>query len=268
MNVNEWKLDGLPQLSDAAANAAPFIQTLLVTADWQSAFSGSLGGLTDFSKEVFKQRAQALKTRHDELAKANRAKADEAQSEVKALQEEALNVTSPAAAPADPDRYVASVRVSLEDKPLGLPGVLVRIPDPKNKKQSLADGATDSEGNLVLTLEKEQVDRVGAGGNDLSIEVASPGGKVVYRQDAALSPKLNRSDTLMISVKTSADLKQNIAAATERKEGRDARIASLQQDVERLQSELAGQQAEIQNRLDLTNNLLKTFSKPGRQKGK
>lgn len=268
INVNEWKLDGLPQLSDAASKYASFVQTLLLSPQWQTTVAASFETLNDFGKEILKQRAQALKAQQDEFAKTNKSKTEGVQAGIAALQEEATRMAAPVTAPANPDLYAVSVRVNLEDKQMGVPGLLVRMTDPKNKKQSLAEGTTDVNGNALLQLEKQQVDRLGESGQDVGIEVLSPSGKTAYRQQEALSPKLNHSDILIASVKSSSDLKQNVAAATQMKATRDARITSLQQDLAGLQSELADQKMSVQGRLDVTANLLKVFSKTGRQKEK
>ncbi len=267
LSVEEWKLDGLPQLSDAAAKYASFVQTLVQSPQWQNTVSASLGTLADFGKEVMKQREQARHARQDALDNANKAKIEATQRDIAAFHQDAARVTSPTAAPAHPGCYVLSMRVNLEDNQMGLPGLHVRITDPGDKKQPLAEGITDEDGNVVLVLEKEQADRLGREKQDVGIEVVSSNGKMVYKQEAALSPRLNRSDTLIAALKTSPDLKHNVAVATELKKGREAHLAGLQRDLEDFQSRGA-QPKSTSDPTAVTRKPPKNPGKTTRPKGK
>ena len=81
------------------------------------------------------------------------------------------------------------LRVAADRTTLGVPGLSVRLVDPRERGTVLATGVTDADGNAVLLVDREVADELARSRVEATVEVLGPKGKVIQRAERAVSPR-------------------------------------------------------------------------------
>ncbi len=139
-------------------------------------------------------------------------------------------------------------RVTGKDARLGLPGLVVQIVDPRDKKLALAQEVTDDDGNAVLTVPEDaakQVDKT-----DTALEVLSPEGKALLKMPDAVCVRVNQVETKVVSLKDSPEIASHESAALAIRSERDARAGNLAARIETLKREREGRLHDLDCRLE------------------
>src|SRR5262249_54019129 len=137
----------------------------------------------------------------------------------------------------DPHSFLLGVKVVDEEKRLGLPGLVVRVTNPRHKHCLLAEGMTDLDGNVVLAFTNEQVHDLAREKVEPTIEILAPPDTLLHRTARIACPRLGGAETWVASLHASAELEPHITAAQQASVEREARLVSLNTRLDRLQAE-------------------------------
>jgi hypothetical protein len=168
-----------------------------------------------------------------------------------------------------PDAFLLSAKVLSEEEGFGLPGLDVRFCDLRKKTRELARGRTDDDGNAVLYLAKEQAVELGQEKVGLTVEILTLKGKLLYREENTVVPRLNHVETWVKSLPESKELKPHIEEAVRLRNERESSLSDLNEKINRLKVAHDAMQDKIALKLNRTEDIIsgrkgEPAPKPGR----
>lgn len=245
-DFSRWHLDGVTLEAGAAAFAS-LAEQLFNAEEWRQHFQASLPELAKQALELFRENGQRLREEKETVARDFEQRIGAARERSANFQKAAERAAGPPVGQPSPGLFQLFAKVTLGDAGLGLPGIGVRIMDPRDEKQALAEAVTDLAGNAVLTVPAElagQVDK-----RDTALQLLGPNGKVLMNSVAAVCVRLGQAETKVIAVGDSREIEAHKQAAAAIRSERDTRAAALAAQAGTLQREREARLKELDCRL-------------------
>jgi hypothetical protein len=259
-DFSRWHLDGVT-LDAASAAFAGLSERLFNSEEWQQHFRETLPAVEGAALSFLKNHSQQLREQKTAVAQdfdERIARAQERSDDFRSAVEAA---SAPPVIGADPSRFHLAAKVTTEDGRLGLPGVAVRIIDPRNKKLALVQAITDLDGNALLTVPEELAREVDK--QDAAVEVLSPAGKSLAKLPGAVCVRLNQVETKVVTLRNSRELGPQKSAALLLRAEREARVGNLAARVDALKREREARLHDLDRRL-ADNEAIIAELEPGR----
>jgi hypothetical protein len=259
-DFSRWHLDGLV-LDDASAAVADLAQRLFNSAEWRQSFQGTLPAIQAQMLNHFQERVRALQADLDALSKTFAERTAQIQGQITALQERIQSAASIPPVKAEADTFLAAIKVSSADARLGLPGLVMRLINPREPEKSLIETVTDLDGNAIFSLSNQAVEELVRGEVEPTLEVLSPAGNPLQRLERGLCPRPNQTETKVVLLENSPELESPRAAALRTKTERDERLKNLFAKVDRLKLDREAVQKVINCRLEENQKIIAELEK-------
>lgn len=259
-DFSRWHLDGL-QLDSTSAAVADLVQRLFDSAEWRQNFKGTLPALQSQVLNHFQEHTRELQADAAALLKNFEERTANVQKQIAALQERIRGAAAPLPLKAVPDAFQAAIKVATEDARLGLPSLVVRLLDSRERERSLAESVTDLDGNAIVSLPKQTVEELARENTEPTLEILSPEGKSLQRLERGVCPRLNHTETKIVLLPVSPELEPHKAAALQMKTEREERLKNLYAKVDRLKLDHEAMQKSIDCRLEATQMIITELEK-------
>jgi len=233
-DFSRWHLDGVT-LDAASAAFASLSEQLFNSGDWRQHFQATLPALGREALRFFKGHSQQLRDQRNVVAEDFDKRITRAQERSDDFRGTVEAASAPPVIKADPDKFHLVVKVITKDARLGLPGVAVKIIDPRNEKYVLIHAITDRDGNAILTIREEIVEEVDK--RDATLEVLSLAGQTLVKLPGAVCVRLNQVETRVITLQDSPEIGPQKSAALQIRAEREARRGNLAARIDSLKRE-------------------------------
>lgn len=241
-DFSRWHLDGV-QLEAGAAVFAGLSDRLFNSEEWREHFQAVLPELQKGALEFFTDNSQQLRDEKDRVARDFDERIAAARRRGTDFQKAAGYTAGPPVGQPIPGSFQLLARVTSEAGGLGLPGISVRIMDPRNEDQALVEAVTDLAGNAVLTVPRDiaaQLDK-----RDAALQLLGAGGKVLLASPAVVCMRLGQAETKVLALPDSPETQAGQQAAAAIQAERETRLATLSAQVETLNREREARLAEL-----------------------
>ena len=151
--------------------------------------------------------------------------------------------------PADPNKFQFVAKVVDQKSQLGLSGFTVQLVDPRDPSSVLASGATDRTGNAVLSLTKDQAEKLANEKVDLTLVILNSAGQTLQKVQNAVCSHPNQVETQVASLPLSADTTAALEVANSLNARDSAQLASLTAKADQLKTVYAVREQDIQDQL-------------------
>lgn len=266
-DFSRWHLDGVT-LDAASAAFAGLSEQLFNSEEWRQHFQAALPALEREALSFFKGHSKQLRDQKNAAAEDFDQRIVAAQRRSDDFRKSVEIAAAPPLVKAGSNTFHLAVKVTIEDTRLDLPGLTVRIMDPRNKKIALVQAVTDRDGNAILTVPAQIAKTGGVGERPLGIptvadrcaqvlgirtvpeeiakkvdkgdtvlEVLSPAGKTLVTVPGAVCVRLNQVETKVVTLPDSPEIGPHKNAALGIRSEREARVASLAARIENLKRE-------------------------------
>lgn len=246
-DFSRWHLDGVA-LDAAFAAFAGLSERLFKSEEWRQHFQAALPAVERAALSFLKNHSQQLREQKTAVAQDFDKRVTRAQERSDDFRRTVEAASASPVIDADPNRFHLAVKVTTEDGRLGLPGVAVRIIDPRNKKLALVHAITDRDGNAILTVPEEIAKEVD--NRDAAVEVLSPAGKALAKLPGAVCVRLNQVETKVVTLRDSREIGPQKSAALQIRSEREARVGNLAARIDSLKREREARLHDLDCRLE------------------
>lgn len=212
-DFTRWNLDNL-NLDPKSATLATWLRDVTLTPQGSQKFADGLTVVKAGAMESLHEHVNVLQKRVSAIDGELESRLSTTRKQISALEESIRSGAVPVLAAPDPESFQVAAKVLDQEKSLGLPGLQVRLYETKSPQVTLASATTDQNGNAILKLNRDQVDRLSKSGAVLATEVLTPNNKAVFTGGAVPPPQLNETGTVMAPIGASADVSPHLNAAT------------------------------------------------------
>jgi prefoldin subunit 5 len=212
-DFTRWNLDNL-NLDSKAATLATWLRDVTLSPQGSQKFADGLTVVKARAMESLHEQVNVLQKRASAIDGELESRLSTTRKQISALEEGIRSGAVPVVAAPDPESFQVAAKVLDQEKSLGLPGLQVRLYETKFPQVTLASATTDQNGNAILKLNRDQVDRLSKSGAVLATEVLTPNNKAVFTGGAVPPPQLNETGTVMAPIGASADVAPHLNAAT------------------------------------------------------
>jgi prefoldin subunit 5 len=212
-DFTRWNLDNL-NLDSKAATLATWLRDVTLSPQGSQKFADGLTVVKARAMESLHEQVNVLQKRASAIDGELESRLSTTRKQISALEESIRSGAVPVVAAPDPESFQVAAKVLDQEKSLGLPGLQVRLYETKFPQVTLASATTDQNGNAILKLNRDQVDRLSKSGAVLATEVLTPNNKAVFTGGAVPPPQLNETGTVMAPIGASADVAPHLNAAT------------------------------------------------------
>ncbi len=247
-DFSRWNLEGLP-LDGISSTAANLLQQVISAPQWPKGFASSLPMLKAAVVQQLTLQEQSLKNRSAALDTELADRLAQTQNQITSIQESIRSASVPAALDADPNKFQLVVKAVDQPSQMPLPGLSVQLTDARSPETILVNGLTDLDGNAVLTLAKDQTDKLTGKNADLTLTILSPSGKPLQTIEKGVCSHPNQVETRVASIATSADTAPSLDVANRVNTERTAMLASLTAKAGQLKALYASRIQDIQTQL-------------------
>jgi len=258
-DFSRWHLDGLT-LDSAAAAVAGLTEKLFNSEEWRQHFEATLPEFQSRTLDFFKQQLKDLRQERAATAEDFEQRAKAAEQRADDFRKSIEVTAAPVVIDAVPDVFLGLVRVVSEKDPqLGLPGVRVKILDPKNEKVGLVESITDLNGNAILAVPAEMAKERDQ--QDLTVQITDSKDKPVAKFDKAICIRVGQTEERVVKVPESAAIDENKKEALEIRSERETHARELAARSESLRRESQEVLAVIDCRLKDTEGIVAELEK-------
>ena len=247
-DFSRWNLDGLP-LDGFSSTAATLLQQVISAPAWPKAFASSLPMLKAAVVQQLTQQEQSLKDRSAALDTELADRLTQTQNQITSIQESLRSASAPSALAADPSKFQLVVKAVDQQSQMPLPGLTVQLTDARSPETILVNGLTDLDGNSVLSLAKDQTDKLTGKNADLTLTILSPSGTTLQTIEKGVCSHPNQVETRVASIAASADTAASLDVANRVNTERSALLASLTAKAGQLKALYASRTQDIQTQL-------------------
>lgn len=259
-DFTRWHLDGLP-LKDASAAIADLAQRLFNSPEWRESFQGILPTVQTGVVDLFKGRSGDLQAEAAELSTTFQERTADLRAQIAAQQEAIRRADAPPTLQASPDAFQAAIRVETKGTHLGLPGLVVRLLDPRAKDTALVESVTDLDGNAVGSVSGPIIEELARQGGELTLEILSPQGKSLRVLEQGLCPRPNQTESKVVVLPASPELEPHRAVAQQIRTQREERLKSLFANLDRLGQDQEALQDGLRRKLEDIQNVISELGK-------
>ena len=233
-DFSRWHLDGVT-LDAASASFAGLSEQLFNSDEWRQHFQAALPALEREALGFFKDHSQQLRDLKNAAIQDFDKRIAAAQSRSDDFRKSVEVASAPLVVQASPNTFHLVAKVTIKDTRFNLPGLVVRIMDPRNEKMALVQAVTDQDGNAILTVPEgiaKEMDK-----HDAALEVLSPAGKTLMKLPGAVCVRLNQVETKVVTLPGSPEIEPHKNAALGIRSEREARVATLAARIKTLKQE-------------------------------
>jgi hypothetical protein len=245
-DFSRWHLDGVTLEAGTAAFAG-LADQLFNSEEWRQHFQATLPEIQKGALEFFKDNSQALRKEKDAVARDFDERIAAARQRSTNFQRAAERAAGPPLAQASPGSFQLLAKVTAAGGRIGLPGIVIRIMDPRNEEQVLAQAVTDLVGNAVLSVPPETAGHVDK--RDATLQLLGVKGNILMTSPAAVCMRLDQVETKVIALPDSPEIEAHKGTASHLQSERDGRLATLAARVDTLGRERAARLEELDCRL-------------------
>jgi hypothetical protein len=258
-DFSRWNLDGLT-LDSAAAAVAGLTEKLFNSEEWRQHFQATLPEFQSRTLDFFKQQVKDLQQERAATAEDFEQRAKAAEQRADDFRKSTEVTAAPVVIDAVPDLFLGSVRVVSEKDPqLGLPGVRVRVFDPKYEKVSLVEAITDLNGNAILAFPPEMAKERDQ--QDVTVQITDSKDKPLAKIDKAICIRVGQTEERVVKVPESAAIDENKKEALDIRSEREAHARQLATRGETLRRDSQEVLAVIDCRLKDTEGIVAELEK-------
>jgi prefoldin subunit 5 len=212
-DFTRWNLDNL-NLDPKSTTLATWLRDVTLTPQGSQKFADGLTVVKAGAMESLHGQVNVLQKRVSAIDGELESRLSTTRKQITVLEESIRSGAVPVVAAPDPESFQVAAKVLDQEKSLGLPGLQVRLYETKSPRVTLTSAITDQNGNAILKLNRDQVDRLSKSGAVLATEVLTPNNKAVFTGGAVPPPQLNETGTVMAPIGASADVAPHLNAAT------------------------------------------------------
>lgn len=252
-DFSRWHLDGVA-LDAASAAFAGLSERLFNSEEWREHFQAGLPEVQREALAFYQDHARQLEKEKTAVAEDFDHRITAAQERSDGFKKAADAAAAPPVVQPDPNTFHLSVKVTVKDLVLGLPGMTVQIMDPRKPKNALVQAVTDSDGNAILSITSKrakQLDKL-----DTILEVLSPTGASLQRIPGAVCIRLNQTDTKVLELPDSPEIQTLKTAALRARSERESRAQNLAARIDRLKQERETTLHDMDCRLEDTRAII------------
>lgn len=247
-DFTRWNLDGLPIDNDSAAIAS-LLQKVISSPQWPQAFGSNLPTLKTAVVQQLTLQVQALQERSAALDRQLAARTSAVQAQITAVQEMQRAASLPPAPATDPNRFQFVAKAVDQASQLGLPGLTVQLLDPRKPGNPIATGTTDANGNVVLSLNKDQAEGLANDKVDLTLTILNSAGKVLRTAPNSVCSHANHVESQVATIASSSDTAAGLALATLLSARNSTLLTSLNAKLAQLPTLFANRKQDVQTKI-------------------
>ncbi len=252
-DFSRWHLDGIP-VDAASAAFVDLAERLFASAEWREQFKARLPELKRQVLAFYREHPRRLEEEKAAVAR----DFDQRIAAAERRNEEFRKTVAAAAAPPvvqpSPDSFHLAVTVVGKKRRMGLPGLVVRLMDPRQRESVLAQQVTDRDGKVLLTLPRDKVGDLEK--SDAALEILTTGGKSLQRMDDAVRIRLKQVETKVVALPDSTDIEAHQAAAAQVRSERQAHADNLASRIEHLKQEKGTRVEGLKSRLEQNQEIV------------
>lgn len=211
-DFTRWNLDNL-NLDPKSVTLATWLRDVTLSPQGSQKFADGLTIVKAGALQSLQEQVSVLQKRTSAIDGELESRLSTTRKQISAIEESIRTGAVPVVATPDPESFQVAAKVLDQTHSLGLPGLQVRLYETKSPQVTLASETTDLNGNAVLKLNREQVDRLAKSGAVLATEVLTPNNKAVFTGGAVPPPQLNETGTVMAPIGASADIATHLNTA-------------------------------------------------------
>ncbi len=254
-DFTRWNLDNL-NLDPKAATLATWLRDVTLSPQGSQKFADGLTVVKAGALQSLQEQVNVLQKRASSIDGELESRLSTTRKQISAREESIRSGAVPVVAAPDPESFQVAAKVLDQEKSLGLPGLHVRLYETKSPQVTLASATTDPNGNAILKLNRDQVDRLSKSGAVLATEVLTPNNKAVFTGGAVPPPQLNETGTVMAPIGASADVAPHLNAATALMERQQDLLNKATIKLEDLQTRYGQLKNDLQQQLQETQAIV------------
>jgi hypothetical protein len=259
LDFTRWNLDAVAR--DSVAKAVAGLATQFFSSpEWQESVTATLPELQKAAVAMFKGQAEILRTERSTTVKSFEKRTLHAKEQSAAMRRAIGAAAAPQTPTASANAYSVAVRVTSGDPPLGLPGLVVELADPRDEKSVLDSATTDDDGNATLTVADEVAKAVEK--QDTAVRVVGPSGKILLNVPDGVCIRLNQVETKVLKVKDSPEIAPAKESAVENRAQREVLLKSFESRADTLSSAREARLANIDCRLNDIDATIEDLDNP------
>ena len=251
-DFTRWHLDGLT-LDAASAAFADLAARLSKSDEWQQHVQASLPQLQSQVLVTYQEHARELEEQRVVAEREFDLRVNAAKESAKAFRKSIEGAVAPPSIEQNPDAFHLAVKVNTKDR-LGLPGLIVQLMHPKEKKNVLAQALTDLNGNAVLGLAVDvgkEFDK-----QDTSLEIRTPDGKVLERLPGAVCVRIGQTETKVATIADSEEIADHKEIGLRAQSEREFELRRFDVRIETLGSEKNRRLQEFDHKLRCNQEII------------
>jgi hypothetical protein len=252
-DFSRWHLDGIA-LDATSAAVADLAERLFNSEEWREHFQARLPTLQKQVLGMYREHTRQLREEKAAVARDFDARIAAAQRRSEGFGKTTEAAASPPVVQPDPLTFHLAARVMAEKTRLGLPGLVVRMMDPRQPEAVLVQHVTDRDGNVVLTVPAENASQLEK--RDTTLEILTPAEKSLQKIPDAVCIRLNQVETKVVALPDSPDTQPHQAAAVEVRSEREAHARNLTARIDRLRQERESRSDDLDCRLEQNENII------------
>ena len=211
-DFSRWNLDNL-NLDPKSVTLATWLRDVTLSPQGSQKFADGLTIVKGGALQSLQDQVSVLQKRASAIDGELESRLSTTRKQISAIEESIRAGAVPVVVTPDPESFQVAAKVLDQTHSLGLQGLQVRLYDTKSPQITLASDTTDLNGNAVLKLNREQVDRLAKSGAVLATEIVTPNNKAVFTGGAVPPPQLNQTGTVTAPIGASADIAPHLNAA-------------------------------------------------------
>ena len=254
-DFTRWNLDNL-NLDPKSSTLATWLRDVTLTPQGSQKFADGLTVVKAGALQSLQEQVNVLQKRASAIDGELESRLSNTRKQISAIEERIRLGAVPVVAAPDPESFQVAAKVLDQAQSLGLPGLQVRLYDTKSPQATLASATTDPNGNAVLKLNRDQVDRLAKSGAVLATEVLTSNNKAVFTGGAVPPPQLNATGTVMAPIGASADVAPHLNAATALMARQQDLLNKTTQKLDDLQSFYSQMKNDLQQQLQETQAIV------------
>jgi hypothetical protein len=259
-DFTRWNLDGMAGGDAIIGALADLTQRLVTTPEWRQHFGEAAAQLHGAGRELYRNHLAELRQGAKDLEEDFNARAAAAEQRIEDHRRSLASSAAPPSADPDPVTYRLAVKVVAGTEEVGLAGLLVQLTDPQNERLGLAEGVTDADGSVLLSVPPERARELEDAHTTLAVRTLE--GKPLHDLKDSACIRLNQTETRVVRLPELRQLKPLVAAALEQRAAREATYQNLIARVARLQIERDDRLRDMECRVRETEAIIADFDHP------
>lgn len=247
-DFTRWNLEGLP-LEGGSAIVTTLLQQVISSPQWPQSFGSSLPAIKTAVVQHLTLQTQALQERSAALDQELAGRLTRVQTQVTALQGKLRAASLPPSLTADPNKFQFVAKAVDQQSQLGLPGLTVQLSDPRKPGTPVASGTTDSNGNAVLSLTKDQAEGLANDKTDLTLTILNSDGKTLYTAPKVVCVHTDHVETQIAAIASSADTAAALGVANQLNAADVALLNSVNAKADQLNAAFAARKQDLQTKI-------------------